>query len=396
MHDPCFLVLADGTVYRGKSFGYDAPRVHEIIESELTEKIAGEVVFNTGMAGYHEILTDPSYTGQIVVMTYPMIGNYGTDDNWSEVGPEAAGRSGIKAAGFVVRAVYSGPLPQGRVSLDEFMKRHRTPGIYDLDTRGLTLRIRDGGSGNGIIVRANDGGPVLPDDERQTCIDILSRFPPMVGRNLIGNVGVTEQAVQNPEGSPHLLLIDCGIKANIIRELVARGCKVSVLPSGATLAEIKAVGADALLYSSGPGDPAVLQTQVETIAAVIEEMPVYGVCLGHQLISQALGAKTMKMKFGHHGVNHPVRDEFTGKVFVTSQNHGFTVDEGSLPETVDVWFRNANDKSIEGIRHKTLPVMCAQFHPEAAPGPRDSSWIFGEFVESIRRYKAKEKPGAGA
>ncbi len=390
MHDPCFLVLQGGAVYQGKTFGLDAPRVSALAGWDLFEKAAGEVVFNTGMAGYHEILTDPSYTGQIVLMTYPMIGNYGTDDAWSEIGPEPPGRTGIKAAGFIARAVYSGPLPQKRIALDDFMKRHGTPGIYDVDTRGITLRIRDGGSVNGLIVRADNGGRELAAGELDECARILESFPPMIGRNLIGNVGVVEAVVQNPSGSPHLLLIDCGIKANIIRELIGRGCKLSILPSGATLKEIEAVGADALFLSNGPGDPAVLQPLVKTIASLVGKMPVYGICLGHQLISLALGAKTAKMKFGHHGVNHPVRNELNGQVFVTSQNHGFTVEEKTLPETVEVWFRNANDKSIEGIRHKRLPVMCAQFHPEAAPGPRDSSWIFQEIIESVRKSKGKE------
>jgi carbamoyl-phosphate synthase small subunit len=391
MKEPCFLILADGTVYRGKSFGCPAPLVHELKDCNLTDKAAGEVVFNTGMAGYHEILTDPSYTGQIVVMTYPMIGNYGTDDHWSEIGPELPGRSGIKAAGFVARKVYDGPIPEGRLSLDTFLKNHNTPGIYDIDTRGLTLRIRDGGSVNGVILRPEAGTSGLSDAEMKTCIKVLSEFPPMTGRNLIGDVGVAESVTQNAGGSPHFVLIDCGIKANIIRELVARGCKVSILPSTARAEDVLSMDADALLLSSGPGDPAVLNDLVETTAALIEKMPVYGVCLGHQLISQALGAKTSKMKFGHHGVNHPVRDEFTGKVCVTSQNHGFVVDEKTLPDSVDIWFRNANDKSIEGIKHKILPVMCAQFHPEAAPGPRDSTWIFDRFIESVRQVKSEEK-----
>ncbi len=390
MQDPCFLVLQDGTVYQGKNFGQEAPRVSVLGGLDLSEKAAGEVVFNTGMAGYHEILTDPSYTGQLVLMTYPMIGNYGTDEQWSEIGPEAPGRSGIKAAGFIAREVYSGPLSQGRTSLDDFMKRHQTPGIYNIDTRGITLRIRDGGSINGLIVQADDGGSKLSETELRECMCVLESFPPMIGRNLIGNVGVVEPVIQNPTGSPHLLLIDCGIKANIIRELVGRGCKLSILPSNATREDIESVAADALFLSSGPGDPAVLNSLVDLIGSLIGHMPVYGICLGHQLISLALGAKTAKMKFGHHGVNHPVRDELTGRVFVTSQNHGFMVDEASLPETVEVWFRNANDKSIEGIRHKELPVMCAQFHPEAAPGPRDSSWIFQDIIESVRQSIGKE------
>jgi carbamoyl-phosphate synthase small subunit len=390
MHEPCFLVVEDGTVYSGKSFGHPAPRVAELDAADLLEKSAGEVVFNTGMAGYPEILTDPSYSGQIVNMTYPMIGNYGVDGEWSEVGPDGTGRSGIKAAGFVARQVYFGPLPEGRLSLDEYMRKHTTPGIYDVDTRRLTISIRDNGSPNALIVRANDDGPILSDAEQEKCLEVLSGFPAMVGRNLIGNVGTTTPCVQNPDGSPHFLLVDCGIKANIIRELTSLDCKATILPSDASIEEIQAVGADAMLFSSGPGDPSVLRELVETIVSLLDVMPVYGICLGHQLISQALGAKTVKMKFGHHGVNHPVRDEFTKKVFVTSQNHGFVVEEKSLPDSVDVWFRNANDGTVEGIRHRTLPVMCAQFHPEAAPGPRDSSWIFQEFVDSLKQHLNKE------
>ena len=390
MDDPCFLILEDGTVFKGKSFGSSAPTVDSLEESNLLEKSAGEVVFNTGMAGYHEILTDPSYTGQIVTMTYPMIGNYGTDDSWSETGPESGERSGIKAAGFVARKVYAGPLPKGRTPLDDFMKNHSTPGIYDIDTRALTLRIRDKGSPNGLIVQANDGGSELSEEELERCKKTLAAFPPMKGRNLIGNVGATEYTVENPSGSPHFLLIDCGIKANIIRELKQRNCKVSILPSDSSIEEIRRWDADAMLFSSGPGDPAVLGDLVSIIRTLIGEMPVYGICLGHQLICQALGARTEKMKFGHHGVNHPVRDEFTKRVFVTSQNHGFMVEEGSLPDDVEIWFRNANDNTVEGIRHTSLPVMCAQFHPEAAPGPRDTTWIFQEFCDSLERHLEKE------
>ena len=390
MSENCFLVLEDGTVYSGKAFGHQAPHVDELSDADLSEKSAGEVVFNTGMAGYHEILTDPSYTGQIVTMTYPMIGNYGALDAWSEVGPESAGRCGVKAAGFVVRQVYRGPIPEGRVSLDAYLKQHKTPGISDIDTRHLTLKLRDYGSINGLIVRSATLEDGLNSKELETCGAALSKFPPMTGRNLIGNVGASEPVVYNDGGSPHFLMVDCGIKANIIREMVSLGCKISVLPSEATRDQIKDIGADALFFSSGPGDPAVLEPQIDLIRACIDATPVFGICLGHQLICQALGARTVKMKFGHHGVNHPVRDEFTTRVFVTSQNHGFVVDESSLPQNVDVWFRNANDGTVEGIKHKSLPVLCAQFHPEAAPGPRDTTWIFKEYDDVLRRHLGKE------
>ena len=387
MRDPRYLVLDDGSVYPGKAFGAPAPSAHTLETTDLSEKGAGEVVFNTGMAGYHEIVTDPSYTGQIVSMTYPLVGNYGTDNDWSEIGPEPGKRSGIKVAGFAVRYIYNGPVPNGRITLDKFMKRHNTPGIYDIDTRDLTLRIRDGGSSNGVIVRPSSEGGSLSADEMKLCQAFLSSFPPMVGRNLISNVGTTEYSTINPEGTPHLLLLDCGIKSNIIRELVDLNCMISLLPSSATLKKILEIDPDAVLFSNGPGDPAVLGDITELIRGLIERKPVFGICLGHQLISQALGAKTGKMKFGHHGVNHPVRDERTGSVFVTSQNHGFVVEEDSLPKDVEVWFRNANDHTIEGILHKKFPIMTAQFHPEAAPGPHDSSWIFKEFLDALMFWK---------
>ena len=390
MSEICFLVLDDGTVYRGKTFGHPPPFVDGLHDADLSDKSAGEVVFNTGMAGYHEILTDPSYTGQIVTMTYPMIGNYGSLDEWSEVGPEQSDRCGVKPAGFAVRQLYRGPIPDGRITLDDFLNQHKTPGISDIDTRHLTLKIRDFGSANGLIVRSSCGTAGLDTRELDICLTVLSEFPPMTGRNLIGNVGTSEPVVFNSDGFPHFLLIDCGIKANIIQEMIKLGCRVSVLPSDVSLEIIEKIGADALLFSSGPGDPAVLTPQVDLIASLLPTMPVFGICLGHQLISQALGAGTVKMKFGHHGVNHPVRDEFTKRVFVTSQNHGFIVDESSLPDDIDIWFRNANDNTIEGIRHRTLPVLCAQFHPEAAPGPRDTTWIFKEFLDVLHRHMGKE------
>lgn len=387
MHEPCFLVLDDGSVYPGRAFGSRAPTAQELSLTRNIEKAAGEVVFNTGMAGYHEVVTDPSYTGQIVSMTYPLVGNYGADDEWSETGPEPELRTGVKVAGFAVRQLYTGPVPKGRISLDELLKKHETPGICDIDTRGLTLRIRDKGSPNGVIVRTESDRDELSDSEKLLCGKFLESFPPMVGRNLISDVGAVEVVTYNPAGSPHFLLLDCGIKANIIRELEKLGCKITLVPSNTSLEDIIERDPDALLFSNGPGDPAVLDAIVDLIRSLIGRKPVFGICLGHQLISQALGAKTEKMKFGHHGVNHPVRDERTRRVFVTSQNHGFVVDEKTLPEDVEVWFRNANDRTIEGILHKRLPVMSAQFHPEAAPGPHDSSWIFKEYLDALKRWE---------
>ncbi|MFP4114744.1 MAG: glutamine-hydrolyzing carbamoyl-phosphate synthase small subunit [Spirochaetota bacterium] len=384
MRERCFLVLADGTQFPGTSFGYPAPTIAELSVDGAAPKSIGEVVFNTAMSGYYEVLTDPSYSGQLVAMTYPHIGNYGCDPAWGEVGPEDTdGRSGVKPAAFIVRSHYDGPVPEGRRTLHEFLLENETPGITGVDTRRLTLRLRDEGSVNGVIVRPSQGDE-LSEVELERVSNVLRAFPEMEGRDLIGDVGSRETLVINKEGNPHIALLDCGSKANIIRRLVALGCRVTLLPNTADDAMVDRAGADALFVSNGPGDPAVLERQVALIKESIGKRPVLGICLGHQLIAEALGAKTYKMKFGHHGVNHPVRDERTKRVFVTSQNHGFAVDEDSLPDGCEVWFRNANDRSIEGLVLDDLRIRTTQFHPESAPGPYDSHWIFESFLESLR------------
>jgi len=381
----CFLVLEDGTQFPGRPFGVPAPRT-DAFPSEEALRAVGEVVFNTGMTGYHEILTDSSYAGQLVTMTYPHIGNYGADDLWSETCDSDRGViPGIKPAGLIVRSLYRGPVPEGRASLDSFLRKHHTPGISDVDTRALTLRIRDLGSPKGIIVRSEVKEESLSPAEIRQCVDFLASVPNMVGRDLIQDVGTETVQTVNESGSPHLVLVDCGIKANIVREMTNLGCRVTVTPSGFTAEEIIALQPDAVLYSNGPGDPAALEPTIRQIKTLVGRLPVFGICLGHQLIALALGASTYKMKFGHHGANHPVRDERTGRVFVTSHNHGFAVDERTLPKDVQVWFRNANDNTLEGFMHSRLPILAAQFHPESAPGPHDSTWIFREFLDRIPR-----------
>ena len=389
MQEHCYLVLDDGNIFQGYSFGALPPRTHELEEFGIKRKGAGEVVFNTGMSGYHEILTDPSYTGQIVTMTYPHAGNYGSDNSWSEIGPEK-GRNlpGIKLAGMVVKKLYRGPVPEGRMTLDRFMRDNDTPGITGIDTRRLTLHIRDNGSPKGLIVRPSDSSSTaLTEADLEAVKRFIKTIPDMEGQNLIKEVGSEQQEIINPEGKIKMAVVDCGIKANIIRELTARGCRVLLFPGTASSDEILKSGPDGILIANGPGDPAVLEKQIEMIKNLIGKKPLFGICLGHQLISQALGGKTYKMKFGHHGLNHPVRDMRTGRVFVTSQNHGFAVDTDTLPSNVEARFINANDKSQEGIVCDDLNILTAQFHPEAAPGPVDSSWIFDDFVE----YAAKNK-----
>lgn len=376
------LILEDGGVWPGCSFGADPPLASQLSPGGCDAAFDGEVIFNTGMTGYHETLTDPSYTGQIVMMTYPHIGNYGDDDEWSEVGPERGGPrgGGVRARGLVVRSVHRGPVPRGRRTVSDFLLEHRVCGISEVDTRALTLHFRDKGSCNGIIVRSSGA---LSQDELAAAAAYLKSMPSMIGRDLTGEAGVDETETVNPGGSPHVALLDCGVKMNIIRELTRRGCRVTVLPSGISAREVKECGADAFLISNGPGDPDPLDKPAALAAGLTGAMPLWGICLGHQLLARAVGASTYKMRFGHHGVNHPVRDEETGRVFVTSQNHGFAVDEKSLPEGCRVRFRNANDGSVEGIENPRIGVYCVQHHPEASPGPADSGWVFDWFLETL-------------
>ncbi|QEN07772.1 carbamoyl-phosphate synthase small subunit [Oceanispirochaeta crateris] len=388
MQEKAYLVLENGSVFPGRCFGVEAPGVSTLaVGSDIP---FGELVFNTGMSGYHEILTDPSYTGQIVTMTYPHIGNYGCDDHWSENGPEPSSRKDVKVSALVVREVYDGPLPHGRISLDLYLKNNNICGITGIDTRKLTIMLRDNGSCNAVVVRPSDTGSGWTDSDHKACLEYLKSLPSMEGQNLIADVGVDE-VVHFPGSGTHIALLDCGIKANILRELESRSCRISLLPSGATIQDIEKVNPDGVFLSNGPGDPAVLEHQTSLVQNLLGKYPVVGICLGHQIIGQAIGSQTYKMKFGHHGCNHPVRDEKTGRVFVTSQNHGFAVNEKTLPKDVTVRFRNANDGSIEGLEWKEKKLLCVQFHPEASPGPVDSSWIFDAFLDVINNTASPEE-----
>ncbi len=381
----CILVLDDGTIFTGDSFGAAPCGADELKDLVEFSKGIGEVVFNTGMTGYHEILTDPSYTGQIVAMTYPHMGNYGTDDAWSENGPEDRLLPRVKAQGFAVREYYDGPVPPGRLSLSEFMKKYNTPGISGIDTRKLTLHLRDKGSRNGVIVKPADG-IALSSDEENTVLAYLKSFPSMEGRNIIPQVGMTGEEDVLTDGDLTLVAIDCGTKGNILEEMKKFGIRIVLLPSTAGAEKILSYKPHGVIYSNGPGDPATLQELIAEIKKMVDNVPLFGICLGHQVIASALGAKTRKMKFGHHGCNNPVRDEITKKVAVTSQNHGFDVDEATLPKGTSVWFRNANDNTVEGIINEKKRIYTAQFHPEAAPGPFDSLWIFRRFYDEMKRF----------
>lgn len=387
MSDKAALVLEDGTVFSGTFFGAEPglPRdLTDTMKNGEHENGIGEVVFNTGMTGYYEILTDPSYTGQMVVMTYPHIGNYGVDRNWSETAEESgADRCEIKPSALIIRKLYRGEVPRGRQTLSEVMKEAKVTGIEGIDTRGLTLKIREKGSLRGLIVRCGKKG--ISSSELSEAVQAVNSYPSMEGRDLLGRVGTRKQYTMDSPGAggekKKLALIDYGIKANIIRELTGRGTEVTVFPSDIDDTEaILSAGYDGLMLSNGPGDPASLRKQIAFIKKLIGKIPLCGICLGHQLLALALGAETFKMKFGHHGCNHPVSDRRTGRTFVTSQNHGFAVDPGSLSSDLELRFVNANDNTVEGIVHKRLPIISVQFHPEASPGPLDSLWLFDEFL----------------
>lgn len=359
------LKLRDGKEFEGIAFG-----------AEISLE-AGEAVFNTGIPGYQEILTDPSYNGQIVTLTSPMIGNYGISHSDNE-------SDGIKATALIVRKLYRGPVMEGRITLDEFMKKNGIPGLEDVDTRALTLHLRDHGSQNAILFHPED---------RKKAEEKLRTFPFITERDLIDGVSV-KNAMTNPILGPgftappehadlHFAVIDYGIKRSIIDSLYKENIKVTLLPHTADIEDVMKAKPDALFLSNGPGDPALLKDAVRLASDAIGKLPVEGICLGHQIITIAIGGRTVKMKFGHHGSNHPVRDMLTGRTFVTAQNHGFMSDPESLPAGTEIWFRNANDGSIEGLFSDKLNVRSVQFHPEAAPGPMEASAIFRIFKESV-------------
>jgi len=360
-----FLILEDGRVFRGDGFGSPGLAL-------------GEVVFNTAMSGYQEILTDPSYAGQIVALTYPHIGNYGVNDDDVESG-------GIFLAALVVRAYedfYSNW--RATASLAEYLKRYGVVGLSGIDTRALTRHIREAGAMRGAV-------GVGDYDEGEVLAQVLAS-PAMAGRDLVREV--TRDAVEvfaPPAGDVRwrVAALDCGIKNNILRELGRRGVEVTVFPASASSRDILAARADGFFISNGPGDPAALPYVVDLVKDFLGRMPVFGICLGHQVLGLALGGRTYKLKFGHHGANHPVKNLRTGRVEITSQNHGFAVDAASLPAGVRVTHVNLNDGTLEGLRADDWAAMGLQYHPEAAPGPHDSSYVVDVFLEMLQRRTQK-------
>jgi carbamoyl-phosphate synthase small subunit len=361
------LVLSDGTVFEGLSFGAEG-------------ESCGEVVFNTSMAGYQEILTDPSYKGQIVTMTYPLIGNYG-------VNPDDAESIRPFVEGFAVRE-YSKLASnwRGEESLGRYLMKNGIIGIEGIDTRYLTLHIREKGAMQAVLS--------TKDMDPKSLLRKARSAPSMEGQDLVKHVsGLAAQhwkpAAKHTGGRGlKVTVIDCGAKFNIMRQLTQRGCQVSVVGATTPAADILKARPDGVLLSNGPGDPAAVTYVVETTRALIGKVPIFGICLGHQMIGLALGGTTYKLKFGHHGGNQPVKDVRTGRVAITVQNHGFCVDIHSLPKKdIEITHVNLNDNTLEGIRHKRLPLFSVQFHPEASPGPHDAQYLFDDFVKMMKSRK---------
>jgi carbamoyl-phosphate synthase small subunit len=367
------LALEDGTVFTGRGFGHAG-------SSE------GEVVFNTSMTGYQEILTDPSYKGQIVTMTYPLIGNYGI--NRQDVESKQP-----HVAGFIVKElppIYSNY--RADMSLDEYLKQNSIIGIEGIDTRALTRKLRIGGAMRGIL------STELLDDAK--LVARARGAAQMAGADWVQAVKPSAEyewdqdqgdwglgRVERGDGL-HVVALDCGAKHNILRHLIERGVKVTVLPPDTTTEQIMKHRPDGLFISNGPGDPAVLDYAVRPIQGALGRVPIFGICLGHQLLGRAIGATTYKLKFGHRGGNQPVKNLDTGRVEITSQNHGFAVDQKSLEAKGGVVTHiNLNDNTVEGFRHKDLPLFCVQYHPEASPGPHDAAYLFDAFMEMMKTKK---------
>jgi carbamoyl-phosphate synthase small subunit len=372
---PAILVLADGTVFRGMSIGASGHAV-------------AEVVFNTSMTGYQEILTDPSYTKQIVTLTYPHIGNYGTN-------PEDVESGKVYASGLIIRDL---PLTYSNFrstqSLSEYLASNNVVAIADIDTRKLTRILREKGAQAGAIIAGEA-------DEAKALVlakNLIAEFPGMAGLDLAKVVSCEKSYefteaewalgvgfTKAPQQKYHVVAFDYGVKRNILRMLVARGCKVTVLPAQATAEEALALNPDGVFLSNGPGDPEPCDYAIQAIKTIVEQgIPTFGICLGHQLLALASGAKTVKMKFGHHGANHPVQDVETKRVYITSQNHGFAADAASLPANIKVTHVSLFDGSLQGIARTDKPAFSFQGHPEASPGPTEMSYLFDRFISMMQ------------
>jgi carbamoyl-phosphate synthase small subunit len=361
LNKPAYLVLEDGSVHPGTAFGAEFPGY-------------GEVVFNTSMTGYQEVLTDPSYAGQLVTLTYPLVGNYGINQEDFE-------SRRIQVAGLIVRE-HCGQPSHGRSvrTLDEFLGAQGIPGLAGVDTRAITRRLRTRGVMMGAITQTSPESALgrLAGIERYDDVDFVRTV----------TTG-TEYRWDNPPFGPgepakyRIVVSDCGLKYNILRLLRQRGCEVVAVPATTPAEDILALGPSGVLLSPGPGDPQLLDYLVKNVTGLLSRVPIMGICLGHQIVARALGAETFKLKFGHRGANHPVKDLGTGRVYITAQNHGYAVAADSLPPGLEVTHVSLNDGTIEGLRHRDLPVFTIQFHSEASPGPRDNEYLFDRFLQMV-------------
>ena len=376
LRKPALLALEDGTVFHGESIGIDGQTV-------------GEVVFNTALTGYQEILTDPSYAKQIVTLTYPHIGNVGTN-------PEDEEATGLFASGLVVRDV---PLIasnwRNKESLPDYLSRRNVVAIADIDTRKLTRILREKGAQNGCIVAGDN-------IDEAAAIVAAKGFPGLKGMDLAKEV-TTDKSYDWTQGSwslenglqeadtdklpHHVVAYDFGVKRNILRMLVDRGCRLTVVPAQTPADEVMKLKPDGVFLSNGPGDPEPCDYAIKAVQDMAGKVPMFGICLGHQILSLASGAKTIKMKFGHHGANHPVQDEASKQVMITSQNHGFAVDEATLPDNLKATHRSLFDQSLQGVERTDVPAFSFQGHPEASPGPHDVAPLFDHFIELIEQKK---------
>ncbi|NOK70989.1 MAG: carbamoyl-phosphate synthase small subunit [Chloroflexi bacterium AL-N10] len=374
---PAILVLEDGTFYQGWSFGD-------------TGTTMGEVVFNTGMSGYQEVLTDPSYSGQIVIFTYPELGNVG-------VNPDDEESTHPHVKGVIAKNITNRPSNwRSTQSLPDYMKQHKIPGIYGIDTRDLTRKIRVSGAMNGAI-----STKIL---DPEMLLMQVQNAPKMAGLNLVKEVTTKEiyewsettdshwefgvKTADKPQEQLTVVAIDFGVKRNILKRLASYGCKVIVVPADTAPEEILKYNPDGIFLSNGPGDPAAVAEGIETTKAILKaELPTFGICMGHQILGLSLGAETFKLKFGHRGLNQPAG--LSQQVEITSQNHGFAITEESLKAEVEITHLNLNDRTVAGLRHKTLPFFSVQYHPEASPGPHDADYLFAKFVGLMRNNKEK-------